>query len=70
MGPAYNVLDHILYFDANYGLCLLQPAQFLAIPASIFQPVGTIPPLPERITDIFGIGADFVGDVVVPILGR
>ncbi|KAJ6641353.1 Tonsoku-like protein, partial [Pseudolycoriella hygida] len=61
MGPAYNVLDHLVYFDVNYGLCWTQGAQLLALPASIFQPVGTIPPLPQKITKYLDVVADFIG---------
>lgn len=70
MGPAYNVFDHLVYFDANYNLCFGQPAQFLAIPASIFQPVGTIPPLPLKNTKLWDVAANFIGDVLTPLIGR
>lgn len=69
MGPAYSVLDHVNYFDVDYELCFLQAAQFLAVPA-VFQPVGTVPPLPERITDVFALGALFVANDLGPVLGR
>lgn len=52
MGPAYSVLDHFQYFDANLLICWLnQPGYWLAIPGNIFQPIGTLPPLPQFITD-------------------
>ncbi len=55
MGPAYSVLDHFQYFDANYLVCYLdQPLVWLTLPASILQPVGSIPPLPEKITEFLG----------------
>jgi len=47
LGPAYSIADHVTYLNVDYNPCTFgQPAPWAAIPLSIFQPVGTIPPLP------------------------
>lgn len=69
MGPAYSAVDHFLYFDANYLVCYLnQPLVFLAIPG-VLQPVGTIPPLPTKISNFLGAALGFITDLLGGILG-
>lgn len=71
IGPAYSIFDHGLYFDADYATCILgQPGEILAIPDSILQPVGTIPPLPQPISDFLGAAANFIETFLDPLFGR
>lgn len=64
MGPAYSVLDHFLYFNANLLVCWLnEPQVWLAIPAGIVQPIGLIPPLPQPISNFLSAAIGFVVDL-------
>lgn len=70
MGPAYSAIDHFQYFDANYLICYLnQPLVFLAVPASILQPIGTIPPLPPKITNFLSAAIGFGTGLLGGLLG-
>lgn len=61
LGPAYAITDHGTYFGVDYGECIFgQPAPWAAIPFGIFQPVGTIPPLPGFMSDFSAGAAKFV----------
>lgn len=71
MGPAYSVLDHFLYFDANLLVCWLNdPQVWLAIPTSDVQLIGIIPPLPRKLTYYLGAAIGFVTNLLGPLLGR
>lgn len=71
LGPAYSVVDHFRYFDANYLICYVnQPLVFLAIPLSILQPIGTIPPLPSVISNFIGGVVGFITNIFGGWLGR
>lgn len=70
MGPAYTVLDHFQYFDANYLICWLnQPLVWTTLPANLLQPVGQIPPLPNVITNFLSAAIGFVSDLFGDLLG-
>lgn len=70
MGPAYSVIDHFQYFDANLLVCWLnQPLLWVAIP-NVVQPIGVIPPLPSFISNFLGGAIGFLVNVLGPSLGR
>lgn len=72
MGPAYTLVDHFTYFDANYLICFAdQPGEFAAIPGGILEPVNSIPPLlPQPISNFLGGLIGFVTNLLGPLLGR
>ncbi|KAG4067502.1 hypothetical protein HA402_002779 [Bradysia odoriphaga] len=60
LGPDYSIADHSTYLGVNYAPCLFgQPAPWAAIPFNIFQPVGTIPPMPGFIYNFNAAAANF-----------
>lgn len=71
MGPMYTFVDHFLYFDVDLLICYLnQPAEWLAIPANGLQPIGSVPPLPQPISDFLGANIGFTTNAIGPLLGR
>jgi hypothetical protein len=61
MGPDYAVTDHSMYLGVDFAPCLFgQPAPWAAIPFNIFQPVGTIPPLPGFMSKFSAAAGNFV----------
>lgn len=61
MGPIYStLLDHLMYFDANYLTCIAeQPWPLISLPYTN-QFTSALPPLPEFISGPIGQGADFI----------
>lgn len=71
LGPYYSIVDHATYLDVDYAICIVdQPAPWAAIPASILQPVGTIPPLPQPISKFLDVATDFFIYILGAPFGR
>lgn len=70
LGPVYSLPDHATYLEVPYAPCVVgQPAPWAAIPFSILQPVGTIPPFPEFVATFLGGTATFLFVALDLILG-
>lgn len=71
LGPIYSILDHATYMGVSYATCIAgQPAPWSAIPLSIFQPVGVIPPLPKFMSNFLAGAANFAIHTLSHILGK
>jgi len=59
LGPAYSILDHTFYFDADYYECAID-GYIAPIPTNIIPIVATIPPQPNKIFNFSSASNNFV----------
>ncbi|XP_037039210.1 lipase-like [Bradysia coprophila] len=69
LGPLYNVVDHVTYFDTNLASVIGQPLVVAYLPLRLLNPVDTLPPLPKPMENLIGDTAQELVGAISPILG-
>lgn len=69
LGPLYNAVDHLTYFNVSHLQCLGDVNEYLAIPASL-TPVPDVPPFPKQIQILLSDVGELVSKLPSPVLGN
>lgn len=67
LGPAYNPLDHLTYFDVNHSKCIGDAVDLVALP-TVLSVSNSIPALPTTIpVTLNGLAGFIVNGIGLPL---